>query len=439
MTTPTVSSQTETRLMELSACEQFLQALHDKFPGAGSFTALLRWRGQADPETLRRAFQALQMRHPLLRAAIVSRGKGLYYDIAENAPEIPIEWIDTDDRERWKTEAVKRSRIPFQVDRPPFLRLTVLQRPGSGWCDLLLTMHHVIADGRAVATMLQDLQAVWPAARNGQVTLPPQNWQCPVVPRKRGSLREALRRLRQRFAQRRQLRNFPRAKFDKLKQPYVSCCREVLSKDETTQLRGRCRTAETTTYGAIAAATLKVLGHAPQHQGCRFRVDSPIDFRTVCEPRLGYDQVGCYVWIVGYQVTPPEGTPFWELARECRQQLETTWQAGSFQRIWAWLPWLLPLYKARRSTRRGRESGIVSINDMGALRATTGDPDFVLEEVGWYSNREHAIATFAVNAAMVEGRLNLTFASPSHTPEQLQTVAASISQTLRDAAQPVTI
>jgi|GEM_PF-4797925 len=418
------------RYAELSACEQFLQILHEKFPGAGSFTAVLRFRGQITPEPLARALKALQHRHPLLRAAIVSRDGKLMYEVADVPQPVSVEWIETENRDLWQTAAVECTRIPFDVQRPPFLRLTVLQKPGTGWSDLLITMHHVIADGRAVATMLQDLQTVWSAADH-EVTLPVQNWIAPQVPRKRGTLRAALQRLRQRFSQRRQLRGYRKVQFDKLPQPTVPCCREVLSKEETTQLRTRCRIAETTPYGAIAAATLQALAADPAHTGCQFRIDSPIDFRTVCEPRLGYDQVGCYVWILGYRIAVPEAIPFWELARRCRQQLESAWQSGSFQRTWHWLPWLLPLFKRRRTSRQRIRGGVVSINDMGAVRSTISGHGAVLEEMGWYSNREHTMATFVANAVMLEGRINLTFSSPCHTPEQLQTVAQSIMEALR--------
>lgn len=420
--------------VELTAYEQFLQALHDKFPAAGIFTAILRFRGEADRETLARLFRAVQLRHPLLRAAIVTCHGRLVYEVADDPPEVPIDWISTDNAELWQTEAVRRARVPFEVTKPPFLRVTVLACPREQWFDLLVTMHHVIADGRAFASLLQDLQTASAAADSESFQLPTQNWITPHVPAKRSSFREGLRRFRERRALSRQLRAIPRVEFRKLTPATISCHREVLSQADTTRLRGRCRVAETTTYGAIAAATLKVLAGDPQYQGHRFRIDSPVDFRTTCEPRLEFDQVGCYVWILGYQIAQPEVIPFWQLAKTCRQKLEVEWQSGSFQRAWRWLPWLLPLYKLRRATRKRLESGIVSVNDLGALRPVKSSPKMQLQELGWYSNREHAVATFVVNAVMLDGRLNLTFVSPCHAAEQLKSISAAVAEHLRSAS-----
>ncbi|MBI1346549.1 hypothetical protein GC163_09700 [bacterium] len=420
---------------ELTAYEQFLQTLHDKFPGAGIFTAILRFRGGIDREFLARLFRAVQQRHPLLRAAIVTRQGRTVYDVATEPPEIPIDWVATDDQDLWKTEAVRRARIPFDVTRPPFLRATVLSCPQHQWFDLLITMHHVIADGRAVASLLQDLQAASAMTESAAAALPVQQWIKPHITGKRGTLREAIRRFREQRAIQRQLRAIPRVEFRKLVPSIVSCHREVLSQADTTQLRGGCRLAEASLYGAMAAATLKVLATDPQQQGFRFRVDSPIDFRMTCEPPLSFDQVGCYVWILGYQIARPEEIPFWELARTCRQKLDAEWKSGSFQRTWRWLPWLLPLYKMRRTTRKKLESGIVSINDMGAVRPVKAAANMQLEELGWYSNREHTVATFVVNAVMLDGRLNLTFASPCHTSDQLAKLASAVAEQLRSAAK----
>jgi amino acid adenylation domain-containing protein/non-ribosomal peptide synthase protein (TIGR01720 family) len=118
--------------------------------------------GEADPERMRRAGQALLGRHAGLRAAFVDRADGEVVQAIPEKASLPWQHLDlTAAGETERTETFERfltqdRATHFDVDAPPLMRLAlVVLEPGRA--ELVLTAHHVLFDGWSMPLLLQDL------------------------------------------------------------------------------------------------------------------------------------------------------------------------------------------------------------------------------------------------------------------------------------------
>ncbi|MFF3941608.1 non-ribosomal peptide synthetase [Streptomyces phaeofaciens] len=119
--------------------------------------------GEADPERMRRAGQALLERHTSLRAAFVDRADG---DLVQVVPAagvtLPWQYLDLSGYgEAERTEPFERflaedRAAHFDVATPPLIRLALVTlEPGRA--ELVMTVHHALADGWSAPLLLQDL------------------------------------------------------------------------------------------------------------------------------------------------------------------------------------------------------------------------------------------------------------------------------------------
>ena len=68
---------------------------------------------------------------------------------------------------------VEQYRIPFDLERGPLLRTTLFSRERDDHV-LLITVHHIVADAWSLWRMLEELRALYAAARSGRgAALPP--------------------------------------------------------------------------------------------------------------------------------------------------------------------------------------------------------------------------------------------------------------------------
>jgi amino acid adenylation domain-containing protein len=118
--------------------------------------------GDVDPERLRAAVQALLERHPLLRAGFHQRADGV---VVQHIPEqVRLPWQVVHEV---LDDVLLRDRADlFDLAEPPLLRCTLIRHGGRD--RLLLTLHHIVADGWSVSVLTRELLALY----EGE-TLPP--------------------------------------------------------------------------------------------------------------------------------------------------------------------------------------------------------------------------------------------------------------------------
>ncbi|GHH94042.1 non-ribosomal peptide synthetase [Streptomyces capillispiralis] len=119
---------------------------------------LLDLEGPVDAGRLRRTLQRLLDRHPLLRAAFRQLPDG---SVVQRLPErVTLPWSRTDTGATALDDILAADRTePFDLERPPLLRATLIRDGGRH--RLLLTLHHIVADGWSLAVLRRELLAAY--------------------------------------------------------------------------------------------------------------------------------------------------------------------------------------------------------------------------------------------------------------------------------------
>ncbi|SNY76248.1 condensation domain-containing protein, partial [Paractinoplanes atraurantiacus] len=123
--------------------------------------------GALDSARLRAAAQAVQDRHPNLRAAFRPRKAGQPVQLIPAA--LPVDFTEADPGANVGEVAEAERKRPFDLARPPLLRWALI-RLGDERHALVLTAHHILLDGWSAPLVVRDLLTFYaggkpPAAR----------------------------------------------------------------------------------------------------------------------------------------------------------------------------------------------------------------------------------------------------------------------------------
>lgn len=117
------------------------------------FGVIARFHGVYDEPAMTRAFAAVQVRHPLLRARIELVGDTPWF--FETDRPIPVERMDIAPGDEWRV--LERSLATgFDTAEGPLLRCVLFER-GPADFGLVFTYHHAVADGRSATFVIRDL------------------------------------------------------------------------------------------------------------------------------------------------------------------------------------------------------------------------------------------------------------------------------------------
>ncbi|WP_424184824.1 amino acid adenylation domain-containing protein [Actinokineospora sp. G85] len=129
----------------------------------------LRLRGDLDVAALRRALAAVVGRHEVLRSAFAEDADGTPRHRVRPVPgfPLPVEDVDAD-----RVEEISRAeaRAPFDLSTGPLLRARLL-RTAEDDHFLLVTMHHLAADGWSGALVVRELDAAYRGERQAPAGL----------------------------------------------------------------------------------------------------------------------------------------------------------------------------------------------------------------------------------------------------------------------------
>src|SRR4051812_8077235 len=153
----------------LSYAQQRLWFLDQLAPGSAFYNMpiALRLKMPLDVAALTRTLNEIVNRHEVLRTTFASRDEGPVQVIA---PALSIAVRETDLRHLPALEreaeaqqlATNESRQPFDLARGPLIRAGLL-RLGADDCVLLLTLHHIIADGWSLGVLFGEISALYAA------------------------------------------------------------------------------------------------------------------------------------------------------------------------------------------------------------------------------------------------------------------------------------
>ncbi|MET0647060.1 MAG: amino acid adenylation domain-containing protein, partial [Pyrinomonadaceae bacterium] len=179
LTAPPVVAAPRTGPLPLSFAQQRLWFLDRLMPEAASYNVPVAYRieGRLDVNALERSLNRIVERHEVLRTTIAVIGAEPSQIVRPESP-LTLEHADlaglTEDA---RAEAVRReieseSRRTFDLERGPVIRARLL-RLAEEEHVLVITMHHIVADGWSVGVLARELSAFYEAeARGAEARLP---------------------------------------------------------------------------------------------------------------------------------------------------------------------------------------------------------------------------------------------------------------------------
>ncbi|MGP0067609.1 MAG: amino acid adenylation domain-containing protein [Isosphaeraceae bacterium] len=287
--------------LSLSFSQEALWFLDQLAPGQPTFnvTAAVRIAGPLDLGALQRSLDELVRRHESLRTTFVAIG-GTPHQVIARSLRIALELVDLTtlrpgDREaEARRRAIDDSRRPFDLDRGPLIRVSLL-RLGEGENVALLTMHHLITDGWSFGVAAGELAALYEADRQGLPSPLPE----PPIQYADFALwqREQLRSGAWSIAidcWKRRLSGVPPLELPAdrprppIRSPRGAMIPLAISPDLSESVRALCRREGVTPFMTLLAAFQVLLGRWSGQDD--FAVGSPVANRTrpESEPLIGY-------------------------------------------------------------------------------------------------------------------------------------------------------
>jgi amino acid adenylation domain-containing protein len=155
----------------LSAGQKALWFLYRLAPSGAAYNiaGAAHLRSDVGTEDLRRAFQVLVDRHPMLRATFAQGPDGPVQRVSPAAAAAFVEedasgWSEEELRRRLREEAFR----PFDLERGPVFRAALFTRGAERL--LAVAVHHIVADLWSLAVLVRELGVL---ARDGGAALPP--------------------------------------------------------------------------------------------------------------------------------------------------------------------------------------------------------------------------------------------------------------------------
>ncbi|MBX8603063.1 non-ribosomal peptide synthetase [Pseudomonas cichorii] len=132
----------------------------------------LHLRGELDTTALRSSFQRLIERHESLRTRFYEQN-GVALQRIDPVSELPLHVIDISDLSTEARQACAQSireeqaRLPFDLETGPLLRVTLVKLDDEEH-QLLVTLHHIVADGWSLNVLIDEFSRLYAAAVQGQ-------------------------------------------------------------------------------------------------------------------------------------------------------------------------------------------------------------------------------------------------------------------------------
>jgi len=163
------------RAYPLSHGQQAMWLLWELDPASAGYNiALAFWyHTNVDVPAMRRTFQALLDRHPVLRSTFGVAESGPFQEVHDRI-EVAFEEIDargwTD--EELEARVAEAYRRPFDLRRGPVARVTLFLR--SSDTVLLFAVHHIVSDAWSRGLLISEIDSLYAAeARGAPAALPP--------------------------------------------------------------------------------------------------------------------------------------------------------------------------------------------------------------------------------------------------------------------------
>jgi amino acid adenylation domain-containing protein len=167
--TPPIQTVPRTGPLPLSFAQERLWFLDQLEPGSDLYNiaAAERLLGRLDAPALRASLDEIVRRHEPLRTTFAVEGGGPVQRIGPPRPEalpaVDLSGLAAGTRRREAERlAAEEGRRGFDLERGPLLRTTLLRLAGDDHL-LLLTLHHIVADGWSMGVFVRELSSLYAA------------------------------------------------------------------------------------------------------------------------------------------------------------------------------------------------------------------------------------------------------------------------------------
>ncbi|WPB73717.1 non-ribosomal peptide synthase/polyketide synthase [Archangium violaceum] len=172
--TPPLQRAPRTGRLPLSFAQQRLWFIDQLDPNSNAFNipTAVRLRGTLDLAAMERGLNELVRRHEALRTTFAAE-EGRPFQVIAPASERPLPTLDlrqvpdAEREARMRQAVTEEARRPFDLIAGPLMRTLLLQL-GPREHVLLMTMHHIIADGGSMGVLIRELAALYEAFSAGR-------------------------------------------------------------------------------------------------------------------------------------------------------------------------------------------------------------------------------------------------------------------------------
>ncbi|QHG16927.1 condensation domain-containing protein [Nostoc sp. ATCC 53789] len=169
-----VPQSRESNLFPLSFAQQRLWFIDQLQPGNSAYNISqpMRIVGSLNVAALEQSFNEVVRRHEVLRTTfIVVDGQPLQVIAPSFSFKLPVVDLQELSQEQKEAEVLRlaseEAQQPFDLTKVPLLRVTLLQLAASEYA-LLLTMHHIVADGWAIGVLIHEIATLYEAFSIGK-------------------------------------------------------------------------------------------------------------------------------------------------------------------------------------------------------------------------------------------------------------------------------
>ncbi|MBD2523674.1 condensation domain-containing protein [Nostoc sp. FACHB-133] len=171
-----VTQSRESNLFPLSFAQQRLWFIDQLQPGNSAYNISqpMRIVGSLNVAVLEQSFNEVVRRHEVLRTTFkVVDGQPLQVITPSFSFKLPVVDLQELSQEQREAEVLRlaseEAQQPFDLTKVPLLRVTLLQLAAAEYA-LLLTMHHIVADGWAIGVLIHEIATLYEAFSIGKLS-----------------------------------------------------------------------------------------------------------------------------------------------------------------------------------------------------------------------------------------------------------------------------
>ena len=295
-----------TSLRPLGALEHIFWLMDQNYPS--HFIMIASVTGATAAEDWRPALDAVQRRHPLLRAAIFVNASGMpeFYEDAES--KIPLRIVDGT-LGNWESEVEREKERGFDWKQAPLVRCVLVHKANEA--TLIVAAHHSVSDAAGILFVIRDILQALSGCDIGLLPLP-RNEEDLI-----GQHQSTVDSLQSPSNHTGSPIVLP-STFRKDDGTPIRIWRLRLSQEFTATLRQCARDEQTTLHAALCAA-LVTAGRSSIWRDSTVRVFSPVNIRELLG--VGEDCVVCLGAGAQDSFEPQRPADFWNLARFANEQM----------------------------------------------------------------------------------------------------------------------